>query len=273
MPTIGHVHADRQRLKQVLLNVLSNAIKYNRPGGRVDVSFQATDTGRVRTTIADTGIGIAPDQVAKLFEPFERLGAERTDVEGTGLGLALSKGLTEAMGGTIEIDSTSAPAPCSPFSSSRRSAPLASTSPAAESSPSSTTNHGTRQVILYIEDNLSSLTLVERIFERYAAVELIPAMQATIGLELAREHHPDLIMLDLHLPDMPGNEVLKRLKADESTREIPVVVLTADATSHQSEHVKQLGAAAYLTKPLDIPRFLEVIARNLDATPRRRLDR
>ena len=101
----GHVHADRHRLKQVLLNVLSNAIKYNRPGGRVDVSFQITPAGRVRTTIADTGIGIHPDQLAKLFEPFERLGAELTQVEGTGLGLALSKGLIEAMGGTIDVDS------------------------------------------------------------------------------------------------------------------------------------------------------------------------
>ena len=101
----GHVHADRQRLEQVLLNVLSNAIKYNRAGGRVDVSFAVTETGRVRTTIADTGIGIQPDQLAKLFEPFERLGAEPTEIEGTGLGLALSKGLIEAMGGTIEVDS------------------------------------------------------------------------------------------------------------------------------------------------------------------------
>ena len=101
----GHVHADRQRLEQVLLNVLSNAIKYNRAGGRVDVSFAVTETGRVRTTIADTGIGIAPEQLAKLFEPFERLGAELTQIEGTGLGLALSKGLLEAMGGTIEVAS------------------------------------------------------------------------------------------------------------------------------------------------------------------------
>ena len=99
----GHVYADRNRLKQVLLNLLSNAVKYNRAGGRVDVSFQITDTGRVRTLIADTGIGIEPDQLQKLFEPFERLGAEATEVEGTGLGLTLSKGLIEAMGGTIEV--------------------------------------------------------------------------------------------------------------------------------------------------------------------------
>jgi CheY-like chemotaxis protein len=122
---------------------------------------------------------------------------------------------------------------------------------------------GKRQVILYIEDNLSNLTLVERILQRYPAVEVIPAMQATLGLELAREHHPDLIVLDLHLPDMPCTEVLKRLKAEHTTREIPVVVLTADASKGQSERVKQLGAADYVTKPLDVPRFLDVIATNL----------
>jgi CheY-like chemotaxis protein len=109
-------------------------------------------------------------------------------------------------------------------------------------------------VILYIEDNLSNLTLVERILERYAAVELIPAMQATIGLALARQQRPDLIVLDLHLPDMPGTEVLKRLKADQSTREIPVIVLTADASKSQSERVRQLGATDYLTKPLNVPK-------------------
>jgi CheY-like chemotaxis protein len=128
-------------------------------------------------------------------------------------------------------------------------------------------------VILYIEDNLSNLKLVERILERHTRVELIPAMQGTLGLELARKHHPDLIVLDLHLPDMPGTEVLKRLKADHTTREIPVVVLTADGSKGQSERVTQLGAAAYLTKPLDVPGFLEVIARNLEATQRRKLDR
>ncbi len=137
----GHVHADCQRLKQVLLNLLANAIKYNRPGGRVDVSFAIADTGRVCTTIADTGIGIARDQLAKLFEPFERLGAERTDVEGTGLGLALSKGLIEAMGGTIEVDSTARHRLGVHSRARRRWAPLSrSSSPASQSQPSSSAN-------------------------------------------------------------------------------------------------------------------------------------
>ena len=116
---------------------------------------------------------------------------------------------------------------------------------------------------IYIEDNVANLTLVERILDRHSSIELIPAMQATIGLELAREHHPDLIVLDLHLPDMPGAEVLQRLKAERATREVPVVVLTADAAEGLEERVRQLGAADYLTKPLDVPRFLHVLADTL----------
>jgi signal transduction histidine kinase/CheY-like chemotaxis protein len=260
-----HVHADRPRLKQVLLNLLANAIKYNHPGGRVDISFAITPSGRVRTTIVDTGIGIAPGQLARLFEPFERLGAERTDVEGTGLGLALSKGLAEAMGATIDVDSTlgTGTAFTVELEGAQRPAGEHEPPPGERVLTQLDGQHGSRHTILYIEDNLSSLTLVERILERHGAVSVIPAMQATIGLELAREHHPDLIVLDLHLPDMPGIEALKRLKADQATRKIPVIVLTADASNRQSDRIEQLGAAAYVTKPLDVAKFIEIIADNL----------
>ena len=200
-----HVRADRHRLKQVLLNVLSNAIKYNRTGGRVDIRF-ASGAGRVRTTIADTGLGMRPEQLAKLFEPFERLGAEYTQVEGTGLGLALSKSLAEAMGGTIEVDSESGVG--SAFTIELAAAQRPSIGHRTRLHDRALTElggeDGKRQVILYIEDNLSNLTLLERLLKRYPAIELIPAMQGTIGLELAREHRPDLIILDLHLPDMHG---------------------------------------------------------------------
>ena len=262
-----HGHPGRVRIPLTTSKVRkprSNAIKY-RPGGRVDVSFAITDGGRARITFTDTGIGIAPEQLTKLFEPFERLGAEYTEVEGTGLGLALSKRLIEAMGGSIEVSSK-------PEIGTTVTVELAGASePAANQQPDvgdrelpELGGEDERRVILYIEDNLSNLTLVERILGRYRAVELIPAMQGRLGLELAREHRPDLIVLDLHLPDMPGGEVLKRLKADEPTREIPVVVLTADASASQAKHVKALGAADYLTKPLDVPQFLETVAVNLD---------
>ncbi|MGA2928996.1 MAG: ATP-binding protein, partial [Solirubrobacteraceae bacterium] len=260
----GHVHADRNRFKQVLLNVLSNAIKYNRPGGRVDISFQITEA-RVRTMIADTGIGIAPEHLDKLFEPFERLGAERTDVDGTGLGLALSKGLIEAMGGTIEVQSTVGVGTTFVIDLAAAQRPTAERQPSlGDQALGELGGPDARpQLILYIEDNLSNLTLVERILERRVSVELISAMQGTLGLELARQHRPDLVILDLHLPDMPGSEVLTRLKADPSTREIPVIVLTADASGRQAERVRQLGAIDYLTKPLDVSKFIEIIANNL----------
>jgi PAS domain S-box-containing protein len=259
----GHVHADRNRFKQVLLNVLSNAIKYNRPGGRVDVSFQITEDARVRTMIADTGIGIAPEHLDKLFAPFERLGAERTAVEGTGLGLALSEGLIEAMGGTIEVQSAVGVGTTFVLDLAAAQRPTGEQPSPDDQALAELGPDAKPQLILYIEDNLSNLTLVERILERRVSVELISAMQGTLGLELARQHHPDLIVLDLHLPDMPGSEVLTRLKTDPTTREIPVIVLTADASGRQSERVRQLGAIDYLTKPLDVSKFIEIIANNL----------
>ncbi len=265
LPGDGLVDADRNRLNQVVLNLLSNAIKYNRAGGRVDVSFALTSTGRVRTSIADTGIGMGPDQLVKLFEPFERLGAELTEIEGTGLGLTLSRGLIEAMGGTIEVVSEAGTgttvvielaAAKLPHPEQRRVDPVGDL-------PQLGSPAGLASRIMYIEDNVSNLTLVERILEGYAGIELIPAMQATIGLELAREHRPDLIVLDLHLPDMPGTEVLERLKAEHPA--VPVVVLTADAREGQEERVRELGAADYLTKPLDVHRFVDVLAAHLNS--------
>jgi CheY-like chemotaxis protein len=250
----------------VLLNVLSNAIKYNRTGGSVDLSFEVVDRARVRTVIADTGIGIEPDRLVGLFEPFERLGAEHSDVEGTGLGLALAKRLTEAMGGSISVDSrpgegtnfvielVAAEAP----DGGRLTAVDALVAPDIGGGPS-----GQQCRILYIEDNLSNLTLVERILGQQAA-ELIPAMQGRLGLELARQHNPDLIVLDLHLPDMNGEEVLRRLKADPATREVPVVVLSAEASKKHVARLLRLGSSDYLTKPLDVPRFLEVIATHVN---------
>ena len=265
----GHVHADRQRLRQVLLNLLSNAIKYNRAGGRVDVSFQRTETGTVRTVVADTGIGIESRQLARAFEPFDRLGAEGSDVEGTGLGLTLSKRLVEAMNGSITVESELGHGTTFIVELNSADAPQVeqdAQQPSRDASLKSRIDPGaTGQRLLYIEDNVSNLTLVERILERQPAVELIPAMQGSLGLDLAREHHPDLILLDLHLPDMAGDEVLRRLQADPSTRHIPVVVLSADANKRQSERLLHLGASNYLTKPLDIQRFLEVIAANLNA--------
>jgi PAS domain S-box-containing protein len=265
-----HVSADSNRLNQVLLNLLSNAVKYNRGGGRVEISFPGIEDGLVRIRIADTGIGIPEDRLSVLFEPFERLGAERTEVEGTGLGLALSKALAETMGGTLELESSSADGSSFIIGlclSERPHVGDGGAEPGARRGRPAVTPGVTHGQVLYIEDNATNLKLVQQILERYFSVELISAMQGTLGVDLARKHRPDVIILDLHLPDTTGLEVLRRLKADESTSAIPVIVLSADASKGRSAQALELGAIGYLTKPLDIDTFVNALARELQQTP------
>jgi len=266
-----HVHADVRRLKQVLLNVLTNAITYNHPGGRVDVRFEAGDgpPASMRILISDTGIGISPDHLEKLFEPFERLGAEKNRaIDGTGLGLTLSRGLIETMGGRITASSTIGVG--STFAIELAVAPRAvaaheqGISRREPQCSASSDGGAARRTVVCIEDNVSNLKLAERILERLATVELIEAMQGSLGLTLARDRRPDLIILDLQLPDMQGEDVLKRLKADSRTRDIPVVVLTADANKGTAERLMHLGASEFLSKPLDVRRFLAVVGPYID---------
>jgi PAS domain S-box-containing protein len=251
------VRADRQRLNQVLLNLLSNAIKYNRDGGRVTMSLMATES-RLRVCVTDTGYGIEPDKQQLLFRPFERLGAETTAVEGTGLGLTLVRGLAEAMGGTAgftsEVDRGST------FwvelqlceSAAERALDAPSDAPLRSAT-------GRPATVLYIEDNLSNVKLMQRVFARRPALSLVHASDGHLGLSTARERRPDVILLDLHLPDMGGEEVLRLLWTDRDLRNIPVVVLSADATSSQQRRLLTSGARAYLTKPLDLARVLKTI--------------
>jgi PAS domain S-box-containing protein len=263
------VRADRQRLAQVLLNLLSNAVKYNRSGGRVRLACELAARGegspRLVVRVEDTGRGIPLDRVDQLFTPFARLGAEQTDVEGTGLGLALSQRLAEAMEGSLTLERTGPEG--SVFRLELRGeedplerlddpiAPLA----ALEEAPHADAT------ILYVEDNLANLSLVETILLSRPRWRIVPALQGQLGVEVAREHAPDLILLDLHLPDIPGSEVLRRLRADARTAHIPVVVISADATRATVERLTAGGANAYLTKPLDIDEFLETVQRFLPA--------
>lgn len=253
-----HVLADRQRLKQVLLNLLSNAVKFNRPSGSVRIACQPAGTEVLRLSVTDEGPGISPAQEARLFTPFDRLGAEGGTTEGTGLGLSLSKALVEAMGGTIGVDS--APGEGSTFWLELPVATPATVRPDEPPPPAAMATGPTATgTVLYIEDNLSNFRLIERALALRGEVRLIPAMLGGLGLDLAREHRPDLVLLDLHLPDMSGEELLARLRADPATRHIPVVVLSADATPGQVERLLADGARAYLTKPLDIGEFLALV--------------
>jgi signal transduction histidine kinase len=254
----GYVMADRQRLQQVLLNLLSNAVKYNRPEGAVTVSCDRTPSCTCRVAVTDTGLGIAPERMPRLFTPFDRLDVQDGSIEGTGLGLALSKGLVEMMGGTLSATST--PGTGSTFS---LELPIASAPshelPADETRAPGAEAPGVTGTVLYIEDNPSNLRLVERIVARRPGIKLLSAMQGRPGLELARAHRPDAIVLDLHLPDISGQDVLARLQADPATREIPVVILSADATTSRSTSLLKAGAHAYLTKPLSVTQFLGVL--------------
>ena len=259
----GHVRADRQRLKQVLLNLLSNAIKYNRDAGRVTLTCAEAPGDRLHIRVTDIGPGIPAALMARLFTPFDRLGAEQQGVEGTGLGLVLSKRLVEAMGGAMGCESAlgegstfwvELPLAAAPAERLKELPPEVL---AAAPAP------GPAATVLYIEDNLSNLRLVERVLAHRPGIRVLPAMQGRLGLDLAREHRPALIFLDLQLPDLPGHEVLRHLQGDPRTREIPVLVISADASPGQIQRTLAAGARAYLTKPLDVRGLLAAVDEHL----------
>jgi CheY-like chemotaxis protein/anti-sigma regulatory factor (Ser/Thr protein kinase) len=256
-----HILCDRQRFQQVLLNLLSNAVKYNRPTGEVNVALEKKET-EARIRVRDTGLGIPEERMEDLFKPFRRLGMEESAVEGTGLGLTLCKRLTELMGGELGVQSIQGQGSTFSIRFPRAPRPAA----AGEEHDPEPLDHGEPQgehSVLYIEDNLSNLNLVEQILQRRPNIKLITAMQGTIGLDLARQHHPDVILLDLHLPDMQGDEALKRLRGHPETHDIEVIVVSADATAGQKKRLLEAGASDYLTKPLDVRRFIDVLDRSL----------
>jgi signal transduction histidine kinase len=277
-----HVQANRQRLKQVLLNLLSNAVKYNRAGGSVTISCEkslrprdtrefrkvahstARDAPLLRISVADTGHGIAPENLTKLFIPFERFGADESGIEGTGLGLAVSKALAQAMGGAIGAESD-----LGHGSIFWIELPQTNSFKATEDSPASPDSNrqngnrpsavSDRKTVLYVEDNLSNLRLIDRVLAERPGITLLSAMRGALGLDLARQNRPHLILLDLNLPDMHGADVLRCLREDSLTASIPVVVISADATATQIERLLAAGARNYLTKPIDVKQFLVTV--------------
>jgi PAS domain S-box-containing protein len=253
-----YVLADRQRLKQALLNLLWNAVKYNRKGGEVRVHAALAGSRRARIEVIDTGAGIATGDLASVFTAFERLGAETTDEEGTGLGLTLTKSLVEAMGGDIGVESPTRRGTTFWFELPTVGAPdERPEKPKRE--PPTPRLRGPARTVLYIEDNPSNIKLVERLLAKRPEVALLVAPQGFLGVELALEHQPALVLLDLHLPDISGEEVLRRLRHDPRTANIPVVIVSADATPGQIERQRLAGADDYLTKPFDVEQFLAVI--------------
>ncbi len=261
--TDAYVRADQQRLMQVLLNLLSNAIKYNRAGGTVQLlarhAAAADGNARLAIGVRDTGPGIPEDRLGELFVAFSRLGAERSGVEGTGLGLALSRRLVEAMGGQLRVESTVGEGSTFWVELALAESPRLNREAVRPEVPRPERGVRPARTILYVEDNLANLDLVESILYDRPEIDLVPALQGRLGLQLAREHTPDLILLDLHLPDLSGEVVLHELRADERTRHIPVLVISADATTRQVERLRSAGARDYLTKPLDVDHFLAAV--------------
>ena len=256
------VNADRTRLKQVLINLLFNAIKYNKPEGTVVVECCTTSTpDSIRISVRDTGIGLTPEQLAQLFQPFNRLGKEAGAEEGTGIGLVVTKRLVELMGGTIGAESivgvgsvfwvelSLTPAPQLAL---RESAQAALARPqAADGAPLRT--------LLYVEDNPANLELVEQLIARRPDLRLLSAADGDLGIEFARAYLPDVILMDINLPGISGIEAMKILRADRSTAHIPVIALSANAVPRDIERGLEAGFFAYLTKPIKVGQFMDAL--------------
>jgi PAS domain S-box-containing protein len=249
------VMADPKRLTQMLLNLLSNAVKYNREDGAVQVwSEEVPGERRIRLLVRDTGRGLNARDSAKLFQPFERLGAERSQVPGTGLGLSVTKHLTELMGGSIGVESE-------PDTGSTFWIELAACAPPGswETNPGDGQAAISAATVLYIDDNKQSLLLVSQILAAHPDVRLITAENGEAGFNAACDYLPDLILLDLHLPDMTGLELLTRFRANPLTSGIPVLVLTADVTPETRGSLEEQGVDGWIEKPLNVGLFLDKI--------------
>lgn len=258
------VRADHMRVKQVLINLLSNAIKYNREQGSIEVSCTLSTPERIRISIKDSGEGLAPERLAHLFEPFNRLGQENGIEEGTGLGLVVSKQLVERMGGSIGVKSN--PGMGSEFwiELARGELPQQpQVKPLLEKSKMQAQRPGALRTLLYVEDNEANLMLVEQIIMDYPYIHLLSARDGKHGITLARTHLPDVILMDITLPGMSGYEALNILHTAPETRHIPIIALSANALPHDVEQGLAAGFFCYLTKPIKVDAFMEALHRAL----------
>ncbi len=255
------VYADRTRLKQILINFLSNAIKYNRKQGTVEVQSAASAPGRIRISIKDTGAGLPPEKLAQLFQPFNRLGQEAKGEEGTGIGLVVAKQLIELMGGIIGVESTVGVGSVFWFELMTAAEPqLAIVSGKPQAPAQTRISNGERvRSLLYVEDNPANLGLVEQILARRPDLRLLSAATGKLGIELARTNRPDVILMDINLPDISGIEALGILRKDPATAHIPVVAISANAMPHDIEKGRLAGFFRYLTKPIKVNEFLDTL--------------
>ena len=255
------VKADRTRVKQVLINLLFNAIKYNKPGGAVCVEYDLSLADSIRISVRDTGVGLAPEQLAQLFQPFNRLGKEAGAEEGTGIGLVVTKRLVELMGGTIGVDSAIGVGSVFWIELSMIAAPqlAAREAQGAVLTQQQAADGVPPRTLLYVEDNPANLELVEQLIARRSDLRLLSAADGDLGIEFARAYQPEVILMDINLPGISGIAALKILRADPSTAHIPIIALSANAVPHDIETAIEAGFFNYLTKPIKVEQFMEAL--------------
>jgi len=255
------LNADRTRLKQVLINLLFNAIKYNKQAGTVTVECKTNADGRVRISIRDTGAGLAPEQLAQLFQPFNRLGRQAGAEEGTGIGLVVTKRLVELMGGTIGVDSVAGAGSTFWVELLHVEAPqLVFREADSAVSPQTVIPEGApRRTVLYVEDNPANLELVEQLISRRPDLHLLSAADGNLGVEFARAYLPDVILMDINLPGISGVEAMEILGSDPATAHIPIIALSANAVTRDIERALDAGFFNYLTKPIKVNEFMDAL--------------
>ncbi len=261
------VAADRTRLKQVLINLLSNAIKYNQAGGTVVVDVAGSTAERIRLSVRDTGPGLSPDKLAQLFQPFNRLGQERGAEQGTGIGLVMSKRLVELMGGVLGVESSVGVGSVFWCELGAAAAPEleVETATAAAVAHAQPQPGAPLRTLLYVEDNPANLKLVEQLIARRPTLRLLTAVDGNMGIQLARAHQPEVILMDINLPGISGIEALKILHDDPVTAHIPVVALSANAMPRDIEKGLAAGFFSYLTKPIKVKEFTEAVDAALES--------
>jgi len=265
-----YVYADRTRVKQVLLNLLSNAIKYNRVGGTVIVDCAVLSRERIRVSVTDTGEGLTPDKIEQLFQSFNRLGREGSAEEGTGIGLVVSKRLIELMGGVIGVESTVGAGSVFWIELNLTDEPQPGVDAVALAThvPPRAENDTGLRTLLYVEDSPANLKMVEQLITRRTDIRLLSANNANLGISLARDLQPEIILMDINLPGISGVEALKLLREDPLTKHIPVIALSANAMPHDIRKGMESGFFRYLTKPIRLNELMDTVdmALHLSAT-------